>query len=87
MVFEGTSCDETLVASWVPNPAVPQVPAPVLDAVVAVPLEEGHAGTVVGSGAAEATVMGSDEQADADVEAARQARCVYAFCIVLTGID
>ena len=45
---------------------------------VAVPLQE-HPGTVVSSGAADATVCGSEEQADADVAAAKEARCIHAF--------
>ena len=49
-----------------------------LDTVVAVPLEQ-HPGTVVSSGAADATAMGSEEQADKDVAAAREARCIHAF--------
>ena len=54
------------------------MPPPVLDVVVAVPLDE-HPGTVASSGAGGTTALGSGEQNDADVAAAREARCIHAF--------
>ena len=55
-----------------------QVPAPIVESVVAVPCGE-DPGRVVASGPADATASGDAERQDAEVEAARQARYISAF--------
>ena len=78
--------DETLLASWLPSDARSAVPPIILDRVVGVPLEE-DAGTTVASGPADATVAGQQDQMDADVEAAKQARYISAFEPTVTDLN
>ena len=66
------------MAKWVPDPAVPTAPAPILDSVVSVPCGD-DPGTVVASGPADATASGQAERQDVELEAARQARYISAF--------
>ena len=77
-VYRETEYDKQLVASWVPDPDKPIVPSVILDRVVAVPCE-GDPGAVVASGPADATAAGEADRADADLEAARQARVISAL--------
>ncbi|MCH2141512.1 MAG: hypothetical protein MK077_00725 [Phycisphaerales bacterium] len=77
-VYREAVYDKQLVASWVPDPDKPIVPPIILDRVVAVPCE-GDPGTVVASGPADATAAGEADRADADLEAARQARVINAL--------
>ena len=67
-----------LIAEWSPDLNTPRVPDIILDAVVAVSLEE-DPGQVVASGPADATVEGEIDRMDADVEAAKSARYIAAF--------
>ena len=78
IVYKDAVYDEALVAKWVPDPSVPQVPAPILESVIAVPCNE-DPGEVVASGPADATASGGAEKQDAELEAARQARYISAF--------
>lgn len=78
IVYEDVHYNGGLVASWVPDPAQPRVPEPVLDVVVALPMDEAP-GRVANSGAGDATIQGSEEQNDAEVAAAKEARCIHAF--------
>ena len=72
------SRDDTLLAKWNLRPgARPTVPDAILDRVVAVPTDE--AGDVQAAGPGDATAAGQAEQADAEVQAARQSRCMWAF--------
>ena len=67
-----------LVAEWCPNANDPVVPQIIMDAVVAVPLEK-DPGKVVASGPGDATAAGSMENADLQVEAAKESRYISAF--------
>ena len=73
----GTIATE-LVASWVPDPAVPAVPSVILDTVVAVATED-DGGRVISAGPADATAAGEEERLDAEVEASKNARYISAF--------
>ena len=86
VVYKNTTYDAQLVASWCPHEHEPRVPPPLLQTLVAVPpAADGDedpadpAGRVLASGPADATAAGEAERADADVEAAKQARFVSAF--------
>ena len=70
--------DQDLLASWVPDPNVPVVPSVVLDAVLAVPLEDSP-GQVVAEGPADATAAGEQDRLDADISAARDERVLAVF--------
>ena len=70
--------DKDLLASWVPDPNVPVVPSVVLDAVLAVPLEDSP-GQVVAEGPADATAAGEQDRLDADISAARDERVLAVF--------
>ena len=50
-----------------PDATTPNVPPIILDAVVAVPLDE-EPGKVIASGPGDATAAGNEEQADVDVQ-------------------
>jgi len=86
VVYKNTTYNRELVASWCPQEHEPRVPPPLLQAVLAVPPDaEGGAdsldpaGKVLASGPADATAAGEAERADAELEAAKQARFVSAF--------
>ena len=70
--------NEHVVAEWCPDPAVPQVPPMVVDAVVAVPMDT-QPGDVVAEGPADATAMGAIDRDDRDVQACQDSRYVSAF--------
>ena len=78
VVYGNTEYQEQLVAQWCPDPNIPEVPQIIVDSVVAVPVEE-DPGKVVASGPADATESGEMDKADADVQAAKQARYISAF--------
>ena len=67
------------MAQWCPDAEEPVVPPIRVDSVVVVPVKEEDPGRVVESGPGDATAAGAMEQADADVEAAKQARYISAF--------
>ena len=70
--------DDSLLAEWNIQPgAEPTVPDVILDRVVAVPADE--PGTVQAAGPGDATAAGQAEQEDAEFQAARQSRCIWAF--------
>ena len=72
------SRDDTLLAKWNLRPgARPTVPDVILDRVVAVPTDD--AGDVQAAGPGDATAAGQAEQEDAEFQAARQSRCIWAF--------
>ena len=78
VVHENTQYQQQLVAQWCPDPNIPEVPQIIVDNVVAIPVEE-DPGKIVASGPADATASGEMDKADADVEAAKQARYISAF--------
>jgi hypothetical protein len=78
VVYQNKQYKRELVARWVPDPRSPAVPSIITDAVIAVPLEA-NPGEVVAEGPADATAMGEAERMDADLSAARDARCIAAF--------
>ena len=83
VVFKNAEYRSDLVASWCPEEHVPRVPPPILQCVAAVPPGaedvDDPAGQVLASCPANATAAGEAERADADVEAAKQARFISAF--------
>jgi hypothetical protein len=86
VVYKGKEYRKDVVARWCPDKHVPTVPQIIIDSVVAVPQDpepggdDDPAGRVVASGPGEATAAGAAERADADVEAAKNARFISAFC-------
>ena len=86
VVYKGKTYAKDVVARWCPDKHVPAVPQMIVDSVVAVPHDpeaggdDDPAGRVVASGPGEATAAGAAERADADVEAAKNARFISAFC-------
>jgi hypothetical protein len=86
VVYKGKQYRDDVVARWCPDKLVPTVPPIIIDSVVAVPHdpedegENGPAGRVVASGPGDATAAGDAERADAEVEAAKNARFISAFC-------
>jgi hypothetical protein len=86
VVYKNKQYKDDVVAKWCPEKDVPAVPPIILDSVVAVPPDaeaagdHDHAGRVVASGPGDATAAGDAERSDADVDAAKQARFISAFC-------
>ena len=87
VVYRDTACDEKLLATWCPDPATSVVPPPVLDAVVAVPLDSDSPGTVLAEGPADSTEGQQHENAEEDIAAAREGRFVCALEPSVTDLN
>ena len=77
-VYNTAQYDEDLMAKWLPDPDLPAVPPPILDAVVSVPVE-GSPGSVVAEGPATSTEGQQAMTAEDEIAAARESRFVSAF--------
>jgi hypothetical protein len=78
VVYKEAEYKSELVASWCANASTPTVPPPILDSVVAVPVEA-TGDVVVARGPAEATAAGTEEAEDADARTCQESRYVSAL--------
>ena len=86
-VYSTTTCDEELLAQWCPDAEVPCVPPPILDSVVAVPVEGSSPGQVAAQGPGDSTEGQFEAMAEEDVAAARDRRYVSAFEPVVEDLN